>query len=129
MNTHPHAVNWPLGLRPDAQGRLHYPDLAESVRQSIRIILATRPGERLMRPGFGAGLVDFLHEPNTLATRREIRERVTDTLNRWEPRILLDRVTVTPQEERPDTLRIEIAYRLRYSQQAQRMGITLELEG
>ncbi|MFO7803356.1 MAG: GPW/gp25 family protein, partial [Desulfovermiculus sp.] len=87
-------VNWPLLGIPDDQGRLHYPSLAESVRQSIRIILLTRPGERLMRPGFGGGLERYLHQPNTLTTRRQIRDLINDSLARWEPRILLDRVDV-----------------------------------
>jgi len=122
-------VNWPLLGVPDSQGRLHYPSLAESVRQSIRIILLTRPGERLMRPNYGAGLERILHEPNTLTTRRQIRDLINDSLARWEPRILLDRVDVWEGEERPDTVRVEIVYRLRMTNQAQHMGITLELEG
>ncbi len=129
MNGEPVAVNWPLLGLPDAEGRLHYPTLAESVRQSIQIILQTRPGERLVRPGFGAGLARFLHAPNTLATRREIRDTIEGALQRWEPRILLDRIEVWEVDERPDTLRIVIGYRLRRTNQAQQMGITLELEG
>lgn len=122
-------VNWPLLGRPDSQGRLHYPSLEESVRQSIRIILQTRPGERLMRPVFGAGLELFLHEPNTLTTRRRIRDLITDSLTRWEPRIVIDRVDVWEVEERPDSIRIEIVYRLRMTNQMQQMGLTMELEG
>ena len=123
------SVNWPLLGRPDSEGRLHYPGLDESVRQSVRIILQTRPGERLMRPHFGGGLERFLHQPNTLTTRRKIRSLITESLERWEPRILLDRVDVWEVEERPDTVRVEIVYRLPRTNQAQQMGITLELEG
>jgi phage baseplate assembly protein W len=122
-------VNWPLLGRPDSEGRLSYPSLEESVRQSIRIILQTRPGERLMRPGFGAGLELFLHEPNTLTTRRRIRDLITESLARWEPRIIIDRVDVWEVEERPDSIRIEIVYRLRMTNQMQQMGLTMELEG
>ena len=122
-------VNWPLLGLPDTEGRLCYPGLEESVRQSIKIILQTCPGERLMRPGFGGGLALFLHQPNTLTTRRKIRNLITESLERWETRILLDRVDVWEIEERPDTLRVEIVYRLRRTSQAQQIGITLELEG
>ena len=127
--TLPDPVNWPLLGVPDGEGRLGYPSLAESVRQSIRIILQTRPGERLMRPEFGGGLERYLHEPNTLTTRRQIRDLITSSLERWEPRILLDRVDVWEMDERPDTVRIEIVYRLRRTNAAQQMGITMELEG
>ena len=122
-------VNWPLLGLPDSKGRLHYPGLAESVRQSIKIILQTAPGERLMRPHFGGGLDRFLHEPNTLTTRRRIRDLITESLERWEPRVLLQRVDIWEVEERPDTVRVEIVYQLRRTNQAQHMGITLELEG
>jgi len=122
-------VNWPLLGLPDNEGRLSYPSLDESVRQSIKIILQTQPGERLMRPTYGAGLERYLHEPNTLTTRRQIRDLITASLERWEPRILLDRVDVWELDARPDTVRIEIVYRLRRNNKAQQMGITMELEG
>ena len=127
-NTQPTPVNWPLLGIPDSEGRLHYPTMEESVRQSIKIILQTLPGERIMRPRFGGGLERYLHEPNTLTTRRQIRDLITESLERWETRILLDRVDVWEIEERPDTVRVEIVYRLRRTNQAQQMGITLELE-
>ena len=131
MNTRqkPTPVNWPLLGVPDSEGRLHSPSLEESVCHSIQILLQTSPGERLMRPRFGGGLERFLHEPNTLTTRRQIRDLITGSLQRWEPRIMIDRVDVWELDERPDTVRVEIAYRLRRTNQAQQMGITLELEG
>jgi hypothetical protein len=61
-------IGWPLLPLPDSEGCLNYPSLEESVRQSIRVILITRPGEQLMRPTFGAGLEVFLHDQNTLTT-------------------------------------------------------------
>jgi hypothetical protein len=122
-------VNWPLLGLPDSEGRLSYPTLEESVRQSIKIILQTNPGERVMQPGYGGGLERYLHESNTLTTRRRIRDLITTSLERWESRILLDRVDVWEVEQRPDTVRIEIVYRLRRTNRAQQMGITLELEG
>jgi len=55
-------LGWPLFPLPDEHGRLDWPDLEASVRQSIRVILSTRPGEQLMRPEFGAGLDRLLQE-------------------------------------------------------------------
>ena len=121
-------VNWPLLGVPDGEGRWSYPTLEESVRQSLMIILQTQPGERLMRPQFGGGLERYLHEPNTLTTRRRIRDLITASLERWESRIILDKVDVWELEEHPDTVRIEIVYRLRRTNRTQQMGITLELE-
>src|SRR5688572_31899225 len=113
MNTLPNPLlGWPLLPLPDEQGQLTWPTLEASVRELIRVVLSTRPGEQLMRPDFGAGLELLLHEPNTLATRRQIRDLVQEALTRWEKRILLDRVEVREVEDEPDHVRVEIGYRL-----------------
>lgn len=122
-------TGWPLLPVPDEQGQLHYPTVADSVRQSIEILLRTRPGEQLMRPTFGGGLENFLQQPNTLVTQRRIQSAITDTLTRWEPRILLRQVSVEPLANAPTHIRIEIFYQLKRTGQAQQMGLTMELEG
>ena len=99
------------------------------MRESIRVILSTRPGEQLMRPDFGAGLDRLLHEPNTLATRRSIRDLVQASLARWERRILLDRVEVWEVSSEPSHVSVEIAYRLARTGAAATMHLTVQLEG
>ena len=121
-------LGWPLFTLPDEDGRLDYPTLEDSVRQLIRVILSTRPGEQLMRPDFGGGLDTLLNEPNTLATRRRIRDLVQDALARWERRILLDRVETWEVDGEPSHVRVEIAYRLARTGALAQMGLTLQLE-
>jgi phage baseplate assembly protein W len=113
---------------PDANGRLNYPTLEESVRQMIRVILSTRPGEQLMRPSFGAGLDRYLHEQNTITTRRRIRDLVAESLARWEPRIAVERIEVRETPEQPTRIRVEINYRLLRTGVIQQTGITMDLE-
>jgi phage baseplate assembly protein W len=124
----PYLIGWPLLPVPDAAGRLRYPTLEESVRQSIEVILRTRPGEQLMRPEFGAGLENLLHEPNTVTTRRRIRDLIADSLGRWERRALLDRVDVAEVPGEPSHVRVEIAYRIRRTGVPQQLGVTMQLE-
>ena len=119
-------IGWPLLPVPE-EGSIRYPSLEESIRQSIRIILLTRPGEQLMRPEFGAGLDHFLHEPNVLATRCRIREKVMESLNRWESRIILDRVEVWEIENHPEAVRVEIAYRIKRIGSSVSMTFTMKL--
>ena len=121
-------IGWPLFAVPDEHGRLAFPDLERSVRDAIRIILSTRPGEQLMRPDFGGGLDRMLHQPNTLATRRRIRELVSDSLARWERRIVLDRVDVWEVQGEPTQLRVEVAYRLLRTGAASSLALMLQLE-
>jgi phage baseplate assembly protein W len=95
----------------------------------IEVILRTRPGEQLMRPEFGAGLEDLLHEPNDVATRRRIRDLVTAALVRWEPRIDLQSVDVDEIAGRPSEVRVEIAYRVRRTGAVDRVGAVMEIGG
>ncbi len=121
-------IGWPLLPVPDDEGELAYPGaLAESVRQQLQVILSTRPGEQLMRPGFGGGLTEFLGEPDTIATRRRIYDRVTDAIARWEPRVAVDRVDVHDVPDRPGWLHIEIGYRLLRTGNVMTFGVNLEL--
>lgn len=122
-------IGWPLLPLPDEHGALGWPELAKSVRDAIRVILSTRPSEQLMRPEFGGGLDRLLHQPNTVSTRREIRDLVQDSLARWERRILLDAVEVWEVEGAPAQVRVEIAYRLARTGEAGAMNVTVDLEG
>lgn len=125
-------LGWPLLPVPDANGQLHYPGLAQSVREQIQVLLSTRPGEQLMHPGFGAGLENLLTEPNTVATRSRIKELVGDALQRWEDRIVVDGIAVDPVSDAAtgvaDGVRVEIAYRLLRTGAPARVGLTLVME-
>lgn len=97
-------------IRPDpVTGRLAGNTGMERIRQSIEQILDTEPGERIMLPGFGCGLRRYLMEPNNLTTRTAMSQDIETALTTWEPRIRLDAVTVTPDDD-PTVLWIEISY-------------------
>jgi uncharacterized protein len=94
--------------RDDVQGA----NYDEDVRQAVRIILETNPGERVMRPDFGAGLRALAFEPLDVTTRSLARRQVEQALTLWEPRIDLQEVTVTASGP-AGRLDIEIRYRVR----------------
>ena len=95
-------------IRPDG-GRIGLVSGMALVRQSIEAILDTEPGERIMLPDFGCGLRRYLMEPNSVSTRTSMQEDITAALERWEPRIQLTNVAVTPGDD-PSLVWIEIAY-------------------
>ena len=120
-------IGWPLLPLPDENGELHFPSLERSVRESIEILLRTRPGAQLMHPSFGGGLEEFLHEPNELTTRRRIRQRVLESLERWERRIAVERIEVWEVEDAPAEVRVEIAYRILRSGRAVELNLSMDL--
>lgn len=80
------------------------------VEQSIRLILETEPGERLMRPAFGCGLRRYLMAPNTAETRALVQRSVRQAIERWERRVEVLRVEVLPAPTDPSRIDVHIAY-------------------
>jgi phage baseplate assembly protein W len=83
-----------------------------NIRQSIWIILATAPGERVMRPSFGCGLHDLVFAVPDAATLGRVRKEVFDALVLWEPRIEVIEVDVETKG-RGEVLLINIHYKVR----------------
>jgi len=106
------GVGWSFPVKP-VKGRLRFARYEEDVEQAIQIVLLTSPLERPMVPEFGAGLRDFVFEPNSPPTHRAIETAVREALIDWEPRINLERVEVVPDEEEPNLLRIHVDYVVR----------------
>jgi len=115
--------------RVGVNGQVLWSSGEQNVRESICIILRTRPGERLMRPDFGCGLDRYLFEPNNIATLRLIQEEVKDALTRWEPRISLDDIRVSNDPDDPRAVNIVIFYTLIATQQYERLSLTFNLQG
>ncbi len=107
------GVGWafPPHLEPDET--LALVAYEEDVQQAIRIILGTNPGERVMRPEFGAGLDTFVFEPVNATTLALVKTRVENALVDWEPRIDVVEVKVTTDPAERNTLLIEVSYRMR----------------
>jgi len=89
------GTGWASPVNPDpTAGHLDYTDGPEKVRQALRIILLTEPGERVMRPTFGCALAEFVMQPNTIATRALIEAEVRRAVDTWEPRVEVQAVDV-----------------------------------
>ncbi len=112
-----------------AEGRLAFSTGSQNIRESIRVILTTEAGERLMLPGFGASLRRFLFEPNTVATRRLIQEQVLAALRRWEPRVTVDAVAVEPDPEDARASIATISYTLVASQAREQISVRVQTGG
>lgn len=104
---------WAFPTRPAPSGEVSLVEFEEDIRQSIRIILGTNPGERVMRPDFGAGLNALVFEPVNTTTMALVQHRVELALVTWEPRINLQRVLVSTAPQERNLLLIEINYQVR----------------
>lgn len=124
---HGQGIAFPPRIGTD--GQVAWSAGPDSVRESIHVILATDPGERVMLPTFGAGLRRFLHEPNVAATHRLIEDRIDHALQRWEPRIRIDRITVAADPADRQRANVIVTYTLVATGEQGRVGVGARLEG
>jgi phage baseplate assembly protein W len=89
----------------------------EDIRQSIRIILETTPGERVMRPNFGCGIHEMVFDALDSTAIQRIRSIVEESLRRCEARIDVLDVTVEETPSEQGRLIVEIEYRVRKTNQ------------
>jgi uncharacterized protein len=122
----PVLTSFPL-LSGVQDGRLGWSTGNASVREVMLNILLTRPGERLMRPEFGAGLRDFVHHPNNQTTRALIADATRKSIARWEPRVNVEEVHVEPDTQSLSVVNLSIRYRLRQDGSAGNLDLSLDL--
>ena len=107
------GAGWAFPLRTDRTGGIALVSREREIEESIRLILATAPGERPMRPEFGCSVHDYVFAPADAATAGDIAYAVRVALDRWEPRITLEDVFVRFDEVDSGTLYIDIHYSIR----------------
>lgn len=96
----------------ETTGRFKMSREDENIKESIRLILMTGRGERVMRPEFGCGLKQFVYETMDYGTLVRMEQEIKEALTLWEPRIEEIEVSVASGEEQ-NALMIHISYRVR----------------
>jgi hypothetical protein len=100
---------WKFPIKINAAGKLSWSSGPDRIRDAIWIVLGTAPGERVMRPTFGAGIRNFVFKPNSPALRAQLAAAITSALTAWEPRIVLVNIAVTAGDE-PNLVNISVDY-------------------
>lgn len=85
----------------------------DDVVESLRILLGTRPGERIMQPRFGCNLDVMLFEPITTTLIAFVKEMIESAILYFEPRIELDSVNISTVEIHDGLILIELNYLIR----------------
>jgi phage baseplate assembly protein W len=100
-------------LATDATGGVALVVREREIEEAIRLILATSPGERPMRPEFGCRVHDHVFAPINAATAGAIAQDVRYALETWEPRIDILDVLVSFDRAEAGVLFIDIHYSIR----------------
>ena len=66
----------------------------EVAKQNLKMVLLTNPGERIMDPGFGVGILSFLFENNINQVTTNIRDTINSQVQEYLPYISIDEITI-----------------------------------
>jgi len=102
------GFSWPMTV--DHTGSIRLTNPIEDIERSMRIILLTAPGERIMRPNFGCRIWELLFEPITPNLLGQVIEVVREALAMWEPRIQVLDVDPSPEGRDNGLINVRIEY-------------------
>lgn len=100
-------------MRVDHTGSIAFASGAGELDSSMRVIISTAPGERVMRPQFGCRIWDLLFEPINSNTLGLMAFAVREAIAQWELRVEVEDVDVRPDPEEDGAVIINIEYRVR----------------
>lgn len=82
------------------------------VKQNIKMLFLTNPGERIMDAKFGVGLRTYLHEPLTASAKSSIRERILSQMNIYIPAVSIVSLSVTDDTVNDNAIRVKLVYNI-----------------
>ena len=97
----------------------------EAVKESVKNLILTNKGERLMQPLLGGNISAMLFENNTPATIKMIEEQIRTTISEYEPRAEVTDVVV---KSTIDDNRIEVEIYFYVGNQSQPISVNVFLE-
>jgi phage baseplate assembly protein W len=96
----------------------------EHIEQMLELLLFTNPGERVMRPSFGSGLMQLVFAPNSPELAATVQYTMQGAIQQYlGDLIALRQLTVTPDDS---TLTIEIEYVVRSTGRQASLQLTQE---
>jgi phage baseplate assembly protein W len=82
----------------------------EDIRQSLCIVLATAPGERVMRPAFGTGVKQYIYESINETTITVLKDAIRRAILFFEPRVVVERIDAGTAQAHDGRLDFSIDY-------------------
>ncbi|WP_420238188.1 GPW/gp25 family protein [Telmatobacter bradus] len=108
------GTGWGFPLEFGTYGkRVRMASADEDIRESLRILLSTAPGERVMNPSFGCGLRTRVFSSISEGMLTEVKDLVERAILFFEPRITLNGIQVVVRDRAEGIVDIDIRYTVR----------------
>jgi phage baseplate assembly protein W len=109
------GIGWKYPVSVESNGSISSSSYEENIQESIRLILGTAKGERLMRPEFGCSIHEYAYSTMDTLTLRMIENAVYEALVDWEPRIEVNEIKTLTEKALEGKLLISVDYKVRRS--------------
>lgn len=106
---------WRFPIVPDAAGGLGLVEGDANIEQSLRLLLLTELGERVMRATFGCDAPRLVFSPGSVQYLQLLETTVREAVRDWEPRVTLEGVTAETIPGDETQVSVSIDYRIRSS--------------
>ena len=74
----------------------------EAIKSSLRHLLLTKKGERLMRPDFGTNILTYIFEQEHPDTANKIQYEIQDIVKKYLPSITIEKIQIDLSEQKCD---------------------------
>ena len=129
----PISMKFPVGFgKPGALNaiEMNYTDSEskEAIKQNLRVLLLTNPGEYQHDIEYGVGLRQFLFEMHSLDLKETIRSRILEQTSRYMPYISVSNVAFDEDSRDINYLGIQISYYIRETRVLQAFDLFISLD-
>jgi len=85
--------------------------IKQMVKQNLKMLILTNPGERVMEPNFGAGIMRYLFLNYSEGANSEIRSKIHEQVKLYLPIVRINNIQI---ESSPDTnsIRLVLTYEI-----------------
>jgi phage baseplate assembly protein W len=86
------GTGWSFPPEFSRRGGVRMVSAEEDIRQSLRLLLATTPGERVMQPSFGCGIKSHIYDSINESTITILKDLISQSILFFEPRVTLESI-------------------------------------
>lgn len=104
---------WRFPIIPGPTGALSYSEADDNVEHSLKVLLMTRVGERVMRGTFGSRLGELVFKPGSSQNLRSIEREVSSTIRAYEPRVEIIEVAAEADAVDATQITVSVSYKVR----------------
>ena len=103
------SVRLPLRL-DSSDGFTMIKDIKTLIRQNLKMLILTDPGDRVMEPDFGAGIKTYLFENFGTDTPAQIDNKIREQVSIYLPSVSVERIDFSATDIESSRLGISIIY-------------------